>query len=107
MRKHSKDNDKKIALEHIKGLFDEAELISKNNISFANQYVKKAKDIQMKFRIRMPKEYKRKFCKHCNNYFIHGVNCRVRLSKKNVVYTCFTCKKQTRYSFLARKEKKP
>jgi ribonuclease P protein subunit RPR2 len=91
-----KDKEKKLALEHITELFGEAEKASGTDSSLSDKYVAKARDIQMKFRIRMPTEFKRKFCKICHKYFIPQVNSRVRISDGKVVILCFSCKNFTR-----------
>lgn len=85
-------NSKKLALEKIKILFKEAEL----NKEKADRYVKLARKIGMKINLPLPKEFKRKFCKHCNNYFKSG-NYRVRTRNKMVVYYCLNCKKYMKY----------
>lgn len=91
-----KEKEKKIALEHIKELFTEAESVFKDNPELADKYVKKARDIQMKVKLRMPAEYKRKYCKHCYTYFVPSTTCRVRINGGKVVYYCLKCKNYTR-----------
>ena len=81
-------NVKKLALERIKILFREAKL----NPSKANRYVQLARKIGMKVNLPIPKQFKRKFCKHCNNYFLSG-NYRVRTRNKMLIYYCLNCKK--------------
>lgn len=87
-----KEYYKKIALERIIHLFKEA----RGNPGKADRYVELARKIAMKTNVRIPREYKRKFCKHCNNYFQKG-NYRVRTRNKTVVYYCFNCKKYMRF----------
>lgn len=82
---------KQIALERIKILFEKAKEFPKQ----ANRYVELARKLAMKSRQSIPKKYKRKFCKHCKNYFQKN-NYRVRTIKNKLVYTCFKCKKFTR-----------
>ena len=88
----SNQNTKEKALQRIKILFREA----KSNSSKANRYVELARKIGMKVNLPLPKEFKRKFCKHCNNYFKTG-NYRVRTRNKLVVYYCLNCKKYMKY----------
>ena len=85
-------NKKKEALERIKILFNE----SKINSDKADRYVELARKIGMKVNLPIPKEFKRKFCKHCNKYFQRG-NYRVRTRNKMVVYYCFNCKKYMKF----------
>lgn len=92
MVKQSKDKLKKIVLERIKIIFHEAKL----NPSKANKCVQLARRMAMKVNLPIPKEYKRKYCKHCNNYFLPG-NYRVRTRNKMVVYYCLNCKKYMKF----------
>ena len=88
-----KEKQKKIAKERIEKLFEQAEKTKSQEL--ANRYVGLARKISMKINLRMPRKYKRKFCKHCYNYFKEG-NYRVRTRNNRLVYYCFNCKKYTR-----------
>ena len=92
MKRPNKDKLRKLTLERIHVLFKEAKL----NPFKANNCVKKARRIAMKVNLPMPKEYKRRYCKHCNNYFQSG-NYRVRTRNKMVVYYCLNCKKYMKF----------
>ena len=92
MKISKKQKAREEALEKINDLFKQA----KSNPEKANLYVKKARKIGMKVNLPMPKEYKRKFCKHCNTCF-KAENYRVRTKEGYVIYTCFTCKKYSKY----------
>lgn len=87
-----------IAKEHIKALFNEAEKEFKEHPERSNRYVKLARKIAMKFQIKLPREIKRKFCKHCNRFLKPGVNCRIRISRSRVIYYCSSCKKYMRFN---------
>lgn len=67
------------------------------NEKYAKRYVRLARKIAERTRTRIPKELRRKFCKHCNSYFIHGKNVRVRRNEKGIVYSCLSCEKITRF----------
>lgn len=88
---------RKEALEKIRTLFSEARIQFPKNSSLANRYVKLAREISMKFKVKIPRELKRKFCKHCYHYLVPGKNCRVRIYKSRVIYYCFDCKKFMRF----------
>ena len=90
---------RKEALEKIRTLFSEARIQFPKNSSLANRYVKLAREISMKFKVKIPRELKRKFCKHCYCYLVPGSNCRVRLQGKKVVYYCLKCKKYMRFPY--------
>src|SRR3989344_8337821 len=90
-------SDKKEALEKINLLFYEAESQFKKNPSLSNRYVDIARKIAMKYNIRIPRELKRKFCRHCYHYLVPDKTCRVRIHKSRVIYYCFNCKKFMRF----------
>ena len=92
----SKKKQKDIAKERIAILFKQAESRFKENKSLANRYVTLARKLAMKVKIRMPKEHKRKFCKHCYKYLMPGENSRIRTKEGKVIISCFECKKFTR-----------
>jgi len=92
----SKQKQKQIARERIKILFEQAEEVFSKNKSLANRYVTLARKIAMKVRLRMPRELKRKYCKHCYKFLMPGVNARIRTRDGKVVISCFECKKFTR-----------
>lgn len=91
-----KEKEKKIALEHIDDLFYQAEKAFHTNPDLSRSYVQLARRIQMKFRLRMPKQHKRKFCKHCYTYLVPSVNSRVRLNNSKLTIYCHECKKFSR-----------
>jgi len=86
-----KHDNARIALERIKQLFAEAE----KNKEMADRYVAIARKIAMKHKVRIPKELKRRFCKHCYCY-LTSENSRVRAKDGKIVISCFKCKKFTR-----------
>ncbi len=90
-------NNKEIANERIKKLFTEADSVFSKDKNLANKYIKLARKIAMKFNLRMPRGYKRKFCKHCYSYLKPGVNLRVRTKDKKIIYYCLECKKFMRF----------
>jgi len=89
-----RQKDIEISKERIKILFEQAEKTKSQQL--ANKYVKTARKIAMKLNLRIPREYKRKFCKHCYKYF-RNKNYRVRTKNKKVVYYCLNCKKYMRF----------
>ena len=93
-----KENLKKIALERVKQLFKEA----KENPKMANRYVTLARKVGMKVNLKMPTEFKRKFCKHCYHYLIPGKNLRVRNNRSMVTYFCLDCGKFMRFKIKKR-----
>lgn len=86
-----------IAKKRIKFLFEEAKGPFKSNPKLSNKYVKLARRIAMKYKIKMPSELKKKFCKNCHSYLAPGVNCRVRIHKHRVIYYCLSCRHYMRF----------
>ena len=98
-RKYKKkpESQRKIALERIKTLFKEAGKAFKKNKALADRYVALARKISMRYKVPIPRELKRRFCKHCYRFMMPGVNCRVRTKNKKVIYYCLQCKKYRRF----------
>lgn len=95
---------KRIAKERILKLFDQAKDVFHESSALANRYVALARKISMKFKVRIPRELKRRFCRHCYKYLVPGNNCRVRTHKGKVVYYCLNCKKYMRFVLPGRKK---
>ena len=66
--------------------------VFKEDSNLSDKYVKLARRIAMKYKIRLTPELKKRFCKHCHKYLVHSVNCRVRLHKHRLIYYCISCK---------------
>ena len=100
-RRHKKKPalERKIALERIDKLFMEADKAFKERPDLSNRYVELARKIAMKLKVRIRPELKKRLCKHCHCYLKQGVNCRVRLADKHLVYTCLACKKMMRFPY--------
>ena len=86
----------KSALEQIKELFQKAESAFKKSPADSNRFVKKARNLAMSRRLKLPKELKRRFCKHCYAFFVPGKTVRIRTRQGKVIYYCLACKKFTR-----------
>jgi ribonuclease P protein subunit RPR2 len=90
---------REIARERIIELFEQAELRFKKQPFLSDRYVEIARKISMKYKIRIPSELKKRFCKHCHKYIVPSVNCRVRLTGKKVVYYCMACRHFMRFPY--------
>jgi ribonuclease P protein subunit RPR2 len=88
----------KETMKLVNNLFNLARISFKDNPKLANKYVKLARKSAMKVNLKLPKELKRKFCKHCYFYLVPGKNSRVRLNKNRIIYYCFNCKKYMRFN---------
>lgn len=90
MLKREKKIEKKIAKERIEILFKLMEDMKGENYDLARKYVELARKIAMKYRVKIPKEYKLKFCKKCLYPYKEG-KFRVRIAKSRVIITCLNC----------------
>lgn len=102
MKRRPKKQVKEIALQRIKELFAEAEKTKDQKL--ANRYVELARKIAGKARVRIPREYKRRFCKHCYSYLRLGKNARIRTRQGKLVIYCLECKKYTRIPLKSNKK---
>lgn len=93
-----KQQNKKIAKEKIIEFFKKAESSFKKDKEQANDYVRKARRIAMKHKIKLG-GLKRKFCKYCYCFLKPGVNCRIRTNQGKVVIYCLECKRHTRIPY--------
>ena len=100
-QKHRKKSEffREIALERITELFRQAEMRFKKSPELSDRYVELAKKIAMKYKVKIPRVLKRRFCKSCFKYLVPGVNCRVRLTQKKIVYYCSNCRKFMRIPY--------
>ena len=107
VRYKEREKIKKHVLERIKVLFREAKIQFKNNKpELADRYVELTRKAAMKVNLKLPREIKRKFCKHCYKYIVPGVNARVRIHKNRVIYYCFNCKSYMRFMLKPLKKKR-
>ncbi|USS41423.1 ribonuclease P protein component 4 [Thermococcus aggregans] len=100
---------KKIALERINILFSLAERVFPYDKELANRYVEIALAVQQKAKVRMPRKWKRRYCKKCHSFLVPGVNARVRLRQKrmpHVVIQCLECGHIMRYPYLREKKER-
>jgi len=87
------------AKERIIYFFKCAEKTFNKDPSLANRYITLARKYSMKYKVKIPKELKRRFCKHCYKYLVPGKTCRIRTHKGKVVYFCKYCKKFMRFFY--------
>ncbi len=88
---------KKIARERIVILFAQARAAFATHPELSNRYVELARKIAMRQRIRIDREFRREFCRHCSSFLVPGTTSRVRVQGGNVVVTCLCCRQRRRY----------
>lgn len=97
--KNKKGLLKKIALKSVEYLRNVQIGHLYTDLKTAQSHSDTIRQIAMSTKIRLPRDIKRSYCKHCYSVFAPPVNCRVRLQKSKVVYYCSSCKKFTRIPY--------
>lgn len=103
IRQKEQREKRKIARERIDVLFTLAERVFPYEPELANRYVGIALAVQQKAKIRMPRKWKRRYCRKCHSFLVPGKNARVRLRDKpypHVVVKCLECGHVMRYPYL-------
>ena len=96
----------KIASERIDILFKLAEESFHNHPERSDRYVKMARNIATKYNMRMPRIWKRRFCKGCNKFLKPGNNCQVRLMNSCVTIKCLECGNMMNIPYIKEKKSK-
>ncbi len=97
--------ERRIALERMGILFGLAEKEAlQGHAARARRYVDLARRLGMRYNVRVPAEYKRRFCKACLAYLVPSVNARVRVGRGRVVVTCLVCGAIQRLPFRAERQ---
>ena len=98
MKERSKTpQTKKIARERIARLFELAGSEFASHPELSNRYVAIARKIAMRQRVRIDRQFRRQFCRHCSSFLVPGTTSRVRVRDDRVVVTCLVCKTRRRY----------
>lgn len=95
-RKSKKVEEQELVSERIKILFDLAEKAAiSGKTSLADRYVKQARNIGMRYNVRIPKEYRSRICRYCYGYLFPEITSRTRINSKRhrVEVECFNCKR--------------
>lgn len=95
----------KEATQHIKELSAVYQRSRTHDSQRANRYLLMIRRLAMKFRLRLPREVKHSYCKHCKQAFLPGKNCRMRTRDAKVVFYCYLCKNYTRLPLKHAKDK--
>ena len=84
-----KSTVKQIAMQRVKTLIDRA-LHSKDE--YSDHHIAIAKKIILKYKLKIPFEYKILFCKKCKNFIIPGRDSIIRVGRSNTKAIRITCK---------------
>jgi ribonuclease P protein subunit RPR2 len=96
----------KIARERIDILFKLAEESFEKRPDRSDRYVEMAKNIATKYNLRMPRIWKRRFCKNCNKFLRPGKNCQIRLKDSYVTIKCLECGNVANIPYIKEKKDK-
>lgn len=97
--------ERRIALERMEILFGLAEKEAlQGHAARARRYVDLARRLGMRYNVRVPPAFKRRFCKDCLAYLVPSVNARVRVGRGRVVITCMGCGSIQRLPFRAERQ---
>lgn len=64
----------------------------------ARAYVRRARRVAERHRLRLPRSFERATCDACDTFLVHGRNARSRTQSGHVVVTC-ACGAQSRYPY--------
>ena len=97
LKKETNEKKKKLQEKELQNFLNwQKKKALERKLNLANRYVQIARKISMKYLVKIPKEHKRKFCKHCYSYLLPGLNSRVRTNNSKIVVYCKNCNKYTR-----------
>ena len=82
---------KKIALERMHILIDNAISNAKENPELSQRQALLARKISMRHKVRMPYELRMVFCKKCKSFIAPGLNSKIRLGRTSVKSIRITC----------------
>ncbi len=100
-QRRRKGSERKIAHERIGILFRLAEREAlKGNFPRANRYASLAAKIGMRYNVRLPREFRRRYCRKCRVFLVPGKNCRVRVARGKVTTTCGVCGDVRRFPYV-------
>ncbi|HON81912.1 MAG TPA: ribonuclease P [Methanoregulaceae archaeon] len=88
---------RKITRERIAILFVRAREFFDEYPAASHRCVALARRIAMRQRVRIDREFRRQFCRHCHAFLVVGRNMRVRIHRGKVIVTCRECGRQMRY----------
>ncbi|MEM0017006.1 MAG: ribonuclease P [Candidatus Korarchaeum sp.] len=87
----SKAREKEIASQRIRRLLKLADEIYREDKVLAMTYGDLARRIAMRSRVRIPREWRWRFCKHCKKLLYPGINMSVRARSKRMPHLVLRC----------------
>ncbi len=100
-KRRRKGAERRIAVERIEILFRLAETQALGgNLPRANRYASLAAKIGMRYNVRVPPAFKRRYCRACHAYLLPPTTARVRVTRGHVIVTCLACGAVRRVPYL-------
>lgn len=92
--------ERRIALERMEILLvlAEKEALGRRGLR-ARRYVELARRLGMRYNVRMPPRFRRRYCRKCLAYFVPAINARIRIGESRVTITCLSCGLVERYPY--------
>ena len=100
--------NRKIALERISLLFKMAREAFDLEPELSQSYVRTARKIGMRYKVRIPSGLRRMVCRHCKRFILPGKNCTVRIRQErepHLVITCLCCSGYMRIPLKCKEER--
>ncbi len=82
---------KKIALERMEILIDNALSNAKTNPKLAQRQALLARKISMRLKVKMPYALRMVFCKKCKSFIAPGINSKIRVGRSTIKSIRITC----------------
>ncbi len=83
---------RKIVLERMEILIDNAISNAKINPKLAQRQASLARKLSMRHKVRMPYVLRMLFCKKCKSFIVPGINSKIRLGRTSIKSIRITCK---------------
>ncbi len=102
------DDLRKIALERVKILFQNARSNLHDKPDLSQRYIEIAKKISTRTRVHLLPEHHTQICRHCKRFIVPGISSRVRIRSQrepHIVVTCLYCNGKTRMPIKGKKQK--
>ena len=97
--KYKKKSLQNKAKDNIEELFETAGVLFEKNPKYANNCVRLARRISMRYKTPFNKQQKIQYCKKCNSYLAPLKTSRVRVSCGKIKVLCLNCKNISRYVY--------
>ncbi len=103
-KQKQKLEQKKQAKETLMQLFQIAEQNFSKNKQKSDKCAKQIRKLQLKFKIKLPAEIKRRICKKCDKFLKPGENCKIRTKDGKLIIHCLECKNIFRMPYKPKKK---